>query len=61
VVVWYICDNLPYVRYHGFGNYSVGAHKLLYIVSWYYFEKLCVLSFNHPCHIIIENDLVGFS
>ena len=28
VVVWYICDNLPYVRYYDFGNYIVGAHKL---------------------------------
>ena len=27
VVVWYICDNLPYVRYYGFGNYIVGAHR----------------------------------
>ena len=60
VVVWYICDNLLYVRYYGFGNYIVGAHRLLYIVSWYYFEKFCVLSFNHSCHIIIENDFVGF-
>ena len=28
VVVWYICDNLSYVRYYGFGNYIVDAHKL---------------------------------
>ena len=28
VVVWYICDNLLYVRYYGFGNYIVGAHRL---------------------------------
>ena len=28
VIVWYICDNLPYVRYYGFGNYIVGAHRL---------------------------------
>ena len=28
VVVWYICDNLPYVRYYDFGNYIVGAHRL---------------------------------
>ena len=28
VVVWYIYDNLPYVRYYGFGNYIVGAHRL---------------------------------
>ena len=28
VVVWYICDNLLYVRYYGFGNYIIGAHKL---------------------------------
>ena len=27
VVVWYICNNLPYVRYYGFGNYIVGTHK----------------------------------
>ena len=27
-VVWYICDRLPYVRFYGFGNYSVGAHRL---------------------------------
>ena len=27
-VVWYICDNLPYVRYYGFGNYIVSAHRL---------------------------------
>ena len=28
VVVKYICDNLPYVRYYGFENYIVGAHRL---------------------------------
>ena len=28
VVVWYICDNLPYVKYYGFRNYIVGAHRL---------------------------------
>ena len=28
VVVWYTCDNLSYVRYYGFGNYIVDAHKL---------------------------------
>ena len=28
VVVWYICDKLPYVRYYGFENYIVGAHRL---------------------------------
>ena len=28
VVVWYICDNLSYVRYYGFGNYIVSAHRL---------------------------------
>ena len=28
VVVWYICDNLFYVRYYGFGNYIVGTHRL---------------------------------
>ena len=27
VVVWYIYDNLPYVRYYSFGNYIVGAHR----------------------------------
>ena len=27
VVVWYIYDNLPYVKYYGFGNYIVGAHR----------------------------------
>ena len=42
VVVWYIGDNLPYVIYYGFGNYIINAHRLLYIVSWYNFEKLCV-------------------
>ena len=42
VVVWYICDNLPYVIYYDFGNYIISAHRLLYIVSWYNFEKLCV-------------------
>ena len=42
VVVWYICDNLPYVIYYGFGNYIISTHILLYIVSWYNFEKLCV-------------------
>ena len=61
VVVWCIGDNLPYVIYYGFENYIISAHRLLYIVSWYYFEKLCVSSFNHSCHIIIENDLVGLS
>ena len=28
VVVWYIYDNLFYVRYYGFGNYIVDAHRL---------------------------------
>ena len=28
LVVWYIYNNLPYVRYYGFGNYFVGAHRL---------------------------------
>ena len=42
MVVWYIYDNLPYVIYYGFGNYIISAHRLLYIVSWYNFEKLCV-------------------
>ena len=28
VVVWYICDNLPYIRYYDFGNYIIGAHRL---------------------------------
>ena len=28
VVVWYICDNLLYVSYYGFGNYIVGTHRL---------------------------------
>ena len=28
VVVWYIYDNLPYIRYYGFGNYIVSAHRL---------------------------------
>ena len=28
VVVWYTCDNLSYVRYYGFGNYIVDAHRL---------------------------------
>ena len=27
VLVWYICDDLPYVRYYGFRNYIVSAHK----------------------------------
>ena len=27
VVMWYICENLPYVKYYGFGNYIVGAHR----------------------------------
>ena len=27
VVVWYICDNLLYVRYYSFGYYIVGAHR----------------------------------
>ena len=28
VVVWYICDKLLYVRFYGFENYIVGAHRL---------------------------------
>ena len=28
VVVWYICNKLPYVRFYGFGNYIVSAHRL---------------------------------
>ena len=27
VLVWYIYDNLPYVKHYDFGNYIVGAHK----------------------------------
>ena len=27
VVVWYVCNNLPYVRYYGFGNYIVDTHR----------------------------------
>ena len=61
MVVWCIGDNLPYVIYYDFGNYIISAHRLLYIVSWYYFEKFCISSFNNSCHIIIENDLAGLS
>ncbi|KAK9999246.1 hypothetical protein SO802_018849 [Lithocarpus litseifolius] len=61
MVVWYIYDKLLYVRFYGIGNYIVGAHRLWFIISWYYFEKLCVSSFNHSCYIIIENDLVVFN
>ena len=44
VIVWYICDNLPYVRYYGFGNYIVGTHRFLYIVSRYLLWKtLCFI------------------
>ena len=28
VVVWILCDNLPCVRYYGFGNYIVSTHRL---------------------------------
>ena len=28
VVVWYICNNLSYVRYYVFGNYIFDAHRL---------------------------------
>ena len=28
VVVWYICDNLPYIRYCDFGNYIIRVHRL---------------------------------
>ena len=28
VVVWYICDKLPYNRFYGFGNYIVSTHRL---------------------------------
>ena len=28
VIVWYICNNLSYVRYYGFRNYIVDAHRL---------------------------------
>ena len=27
VIVWYICDKLPYVRFYGFGNYIASAHR----------------------------------
>ena len=61
VVVWYLCDKLPYIRFYGFGSillaltdYSIQFHGI-------YFEKLCVLLFNHFCYIIIENDLAVFS
>ena len=45
VVVWYICDNLSYVRYYGFGNYIVDAQRLYYVVSRYLFwEILCFIT-----------------
>ena len=28
MIVWYICDHLPYVRFYGFKNYIVSAHRL---------------------------------
>ena len=28
VVVWYICDKLPYVRFYDFRNYIVSTHRL---------------------------------
>ena len=28
VIVWYIWDKLPYVRFYGFGNYIVSTHRL---------------------------------
>ena len=28
VIVWYICNNLSYIRYYGFRNYIVNAHRL---------------------------------
>ena len=28
VVIGYICDKLTYVRFYGFGNYIVSAHRL---------------------------------
>ena len=28
MVVWYIWDKLPYVRFYGFGNYIVSTHRL---------------------------------
>ena len=44
VVVWYLCDKLPYVRFYGFGNYIISAHRIWYIVSrcllW---ETLCFI------------------
>ena len=52
---------LQYVRFYSLGNYIVSAHRLWYIVSWYYFVKFCVSSFNHSCYIIIENDIAVFS
>ena len=61
MVVWYICDKLPYVKFYGFGiillvliDYSIKFQGIC-------FEKFCVSLFNHSCHIIIENDLVVFS
>ena len=28
VIVWYICNNLSYIRYYDFRNYIVDAHRL---------------------------------
>ena len=28
VVVWYILDKLPYIRFYSFGNYIVSTHRL---------------------------------
>ena len=44
VVVWYFCDKLPYIKFYGFGNYTISAHRLWYIVSRYLlWEILCFI------------------
>ena len=61
MVVWFLCDNLPYVRYYGFGNYIVSTNQIIvYSFMVIILRHLCSL-FNHSCHTIIENDLVVFS
>ena len=53
VVVWYICDKLPYVRFYGFGIILLVPTDYCIQFQGIYFEKLCISFFNHSYHIII--------
>ena len=61
MIVWYICDKLPYVRFYGFGIILLVLTDYGIEFQGIYFEKLCVSLFNRFYPIIIGNDIAVFS